>query len=154
MLTKSVAVCGFIKVFIICGMSKLKGKMEISLTKKDFKLEWYSGSGAGGQHRNKHQNCCRITHIDSGITERGTASKSRISNQSTAFKRLAKRVVSWILSRQESKKETNKTIIRNYNELRNEVHDKASGLKMPYSEIVVSGNIEKMVEARRLKKEI
>ncbi len=32
----------------------------------DFKIEWYSGTGAGGQHRNKHQNSCRITHINTG----------------------------------------------------------------------------------------
>lgn len=32
----------------------------------DFRVEWYSGTGAGGQHRNKHQNSCRITHIESG----------------------------------------------------------------------------------------
>ena len=33
----------------------------------DLKIEWYSGTGAGGQHRNKHQNSCRITHIPSGL---------------------------------------------------------------------------------------
>jgi peptide chain release factor 1 len=33
----------------------------------DLKIEWYSGTGAGGQHRNKHQNSCRITHIPTGI---------------------------------------------------------------------------------------
>lgn len=32
----------------------------------DFRIEWYSGTGAGGQHRNKHQNSCRITHIPTG----------------------------------------------------------------------------------------
>lgn len=31
------------------------------------KIEWYSGTGAGGQHRNKHQNSCRITHIPTGL---------------------------------------------------------------------------------------
>jgi peptide chain release factor 1 len=35
----------------------------------DFKLEWYSGSGSGGQHRNKHQNSCRITHIPTGVVK-------------------------------------------------------------------------------------
>ena len=33
----------------------------------DLRIEWYSGTGAGGQHRNKHQNSARITHIPSGI---------------------------------------------------------------------------------------
>lgn len=33
----------------------------------DLRIEWYSGTGAGGQHRNKHQNSCRITHIPSGV---------------------------------------------------------------------------------------
>ncbi len=36
-------------------------------SKLDFRLEWFSGSGAGGQHRNKHQNSARITHIPTGI---------------------------------------------------------------------------------------
>ena len=123
---------------------------EIHYTKKDFKVEWYSGSGAGGQHRNKHQNCCRITHIESGLVERGTESKSRVSNQRTAFNRLAKRVVPWALAKNETQKDINTEVIRNYNEPRNEVHDKASGLKMPYSEIVVAGNMGKMIAARRL----
>ena len=36
------------------------------IPEKDLRIEWYSGTGAGGQHRNKHQNSCRITHIPSG----------------------------------------------------------------------------------------
>jgi peptide chain release factor 1 len=38
----------------------------VNFKDSDFKIEWYSGTGAGGQHRNKHQNSCRITHIPSG----------------------------------------------------------------------------------------
>ncbi len=121
----------------------------IHYTKKDFRLDWYSGSGAGGQHRNKHQNCCRITHIESGLTEKGTESKSRVSNQRTAFQRLAKRVVVWALNQNKDENEINTEVIRNYNEPRNEVHDKASGLKMPYTEIVIAGNMGKLIAARR-----
>ncbi len=35
----------------------------------DFRVEWFSGSGAGGQHRNKHQNSARVTHLPTGIVE-------------------------------------------------------------------------------------
>lgn len=51
---------------------------ELHLTKKDFKLEWFSGTGAGGQYRNKHQNCCRITHIESGLTCTGQTQRDRL----------------------------------------------------------------------------
>ena len=128
-----------------------------SYTRKDFKIRWYSGRGAGGQHRNKHQNCCEITHLESGMSERGTANKSRVANQRDAFRKLASRVVKWKLLDLERKKETNDEVIRNYNECRNEVHDKASGIKIPYDALdkkfdtIVTGriyakNVEKMLE--------
>jgi peptide chain release factor 1 len=37
-----------------------------SIPDNQLRIEWYSGTGAGGQHRNKHQNSCRITHIPTG----------------------------------------------------------------------------------------
>lgn len=39
----------------------------MSFNERDFRVEWYSGTGCGGQHRNKHQNSCRITHIPTGM---------------------------------------------------------------------------------------
>ena len=32
----------------------------------DFRIDYFSGTGAGGQYRNKHQNCVRLTHTESG----------------------------------------------------------------------------------------
>ena len=40
-----------------------------SFSDKDFKIEWFSGKGKGGQHRNKHQNCCRVIHVPTGMRE-------------------------------------------------------------------------------------
>jgi peptide chain release factor 1 len=33
----------------------------------DISTEWFSGTGKGGQHRNKHQNSCRLRHEPTGI---------------------------------------------------------------------------------------
>lgn len=39
----------------------------IDINESDLKIEWFSGTGAGGQHRNKHQNSCRLTHLPTGL---------------------------------------------------------------------------------------
>ena len=63
-------------------------KSLLTLTKKNFIVTFFSGKGAGGQHRNKHKNCVRIHHAESGVTGIGTEQKSRTQNRKIAFKRL------------------------------------------------------------------
>jgi len=53
-----------VTVAVIDRMTETKS---VAIPINDLKIEWYSGTGAGGQHRNKHQNSCRITHIPSGV---------------------------------------------------------------------------------------
>jgi len=122
---------------------------EIHFTKKDFKLEWFSGTGKGGQHRNKHQNCCRITHIETGFKTQGTGSRSRVANQKDAFEKMAALLISYFGS-SDSERITYGKVIRSYHCVRNEVHDKASGLKQQYKEVVINGDISDMVDARRI----
>ena len=57
---------------------KKKEKPLLTLTKKHFEITFFSGKGAGGQHRNKHQNCVRIHHVESGVTVTGTEQKSQL----------------------------------------------------------------------------
>lgn len=52
---------------------------------QDIYIRWFSGSGAGGQHRNKSQNCCEITHIPTGIKQQSTGFKSREQNKKAAL---------------------------------------------------------------------
>lgn len=47
-------------------------KADVKYSKRDdsdFKIEWFSGTGKGGMHRNKSSNCCRMIHIPTGIVE-------------------------------------------------------------------------------------
>ena len=120
---------------------------ELHLTKKDFNLEWYSGEGKGGQHRNKHENCCRITHIDTGLSAVGTGSKSRVTNQRDAFSVLASRLLSHYRTDPVRGKDGER--VRTYHAERNEVLDHASGRTMRYTEVIGKGNIGPLIEACR-----
>jgi protein subunit release factor B len=59
-----------------------------SVTKKDLELSFFSGTGPGGQHKNKSQNCVRIHHPESGVTTTGQDERSRAQNLKNAFIRL------------------------------------------------------------------
>lgn len=52
-----------------------------------FYKEWFSGTGKGGQHRNKHQNSLRLCHLPTGLVTT-VQGKSRTSNETEAFKSL------------------------------------------------------------------
>ncbi len=66
----------------------MKKELLFSVTKKDLKVEYFSGTGAGGQHRNKHQNCVRIHHSDSGVIVTGQSNRERVANRREAIKNL------------------------------------------------------------------
>ncbi len=118
------------------------------MNKKDIEIDWFSGTGAGGQHRNKHQNCCRIKHIETGLTAVGQECRERSGNMRLAISRLTAKIA----QANEVKKErrTTSEVIRNYHEPRNSVLDKASGLKQSYKEVVLDGDLTKMIEARKM----
>jgi len=42
--------------------------VQIGMADADTIIEWFSGTGAGGQHRNRKKNSVRITHKPTGIT--------------------------------------------------------------------------------------
>jgi peptide chain release factor 1 len=62
-----------------------------TINESDLKIEWYSGTGAGGQYRNKHQNSCRITHIPTGIIAKSEC-RSRTNSKTGAVAELQRRV--------------------------------------------------------------
>ena len=56
-----------------------------SVTSNDFEITWFSGTGSGGQYRNKHQNCCRLKHKETGVIGTGQSNRSQEANKKEAF---------------------------------------------------------------------
>ena len=65
-------------------------KLLFSLTQKDFVIEYYNGTGNGGQNRNKVATACRIKHPASGATAYCQEERSQKPNRERAFTRLVK----------------------------------------------------------------
>jgi peptide chain release factor 1 len=51
---------------------------------RDLEISWFSGTGCGGQHRNKHANSCRLRHIPTGFTTT-SQTRSRVNSYSNAL---------------------------------------------------------------------
>jgi protein subunit release factor B len=63
--------------------------MTIDIKEKDLKVEFYRGSGPGGQHRNVTDSAVRIRHLPTGIVAQASESRSQAQNREMAIKRLA-----------------------------------------------------------------
>ena len=125
---------------------------EIHLTKKDFIVDYFSGTGAGGQHRNKHMNCCRITHKDTGLSASSQEHKSQLQNKKTAFRKLAKILIAYLFTEEEEARNPSASMgqkyTRTYKETKDLVVDHLTGEKFSYSNTVGKGDMSKLIEAR------
>lgn len=103
-----------------------------SITKKDLKFDWFSGTGAGGQHRNKHQNCLRLTHLETGITVTAQSHKSRQANIRDALEQIVERLEPWLRAKANDDNinaAKSDELIRTYHYVDNRVTDHSSGRK-------------------------
>lgn len=117
------------------------------VTEDQFRFEWFSGTGKGGQHRNKHQNCCRCIHEPTGIQANGTNSRSREDNKSAALKACMSRVAEHFHKDKERFLAGNERV-RTYNEADNRVYDHASGVTLSWDSVMQKNDFESVIEAR------
>lgn len=122
---------------------------ELHLTRQDFEVMWFSGPGGGGQNRNKHDTCCRITHKETGISAQCTAHRDRLSNRRDAFHVLAARILDYFDGQDAPGRCSDSDVARTYNANRKEVVDNASGKRAAYKRVVLDCNIGELIEARR-----
>lgn len=114
---------------------------ELYLTKKDFRVDWFSGTGGGGQYRNKHPNCCRITHTESGLTCTGQSHRERPANQKEAFHKLARLLIARFHDDGPAERRRDGERVRTYHAERNLVIDHASGETRTYKHVVEKGRL-------------
>lgn len=125
----------------------------IKLTKKDFKYDWFNGTGKGGQNRNKTAACLRLTHIESGIRVIAQRQRDRPSNESDAMERIIPLIKSFYHPEVQKERFKAKETIRSYRESDDIVKDHASGVIGSYKDVVIDGDISEMIEARKSAKE-
>lgn len=63
-----------------CLLARAAQGRGIGVQMLTFSVRWFSGTGKGGQHRNKHQNCVELVHLPTGARRTGQSSRSRESN--------------------------------------------------------------------------
>lgn len=60
---------------------------EFVINNDDIEIQWYSGSGNGGQNKNKHDNSCRLIHLPTN-TVKTAQSRDRKSSYKNAYEAL------------------------------------------------------------------
>lgn len=80
-------------------MNKSKDREKLfSVTKDDFRWDYFKAPGNGGQKKNKTLSACRCTHIESGAVGQSSDTRSQGDNRQLAFQRCVetKRFQVWL----------------------------------------------------------
>lgn len=115
-----------------------------NVDRTQLRIEFYRGSGAGGQKRNKTSSACRITHIPTGIATTCEAGRSQSQNRATAFGKLAKKLVPLMKTAELLERYRSTERIRTYHERRGLATDHRTGKDYPLNQIL-EGELDELL---------
>lgn len=134
----------------VAVIDRIEGIGPSTIPESDLKIEWYSGTGAGGQHRNKHQNSCRITHMPTGLVATAQT-RSRQNSYNLAVAEIQQQVQTMIQNKHMSELAVNRKTqvgsgmrgdkIRTYRFQDDRVQDHNTG-KVASTKKVLQGNFD------------
>lgn len=122
----------------------------MSIQRKDLKIETMRGTGPGGQHRNKTDSACRITHIPTGISayaDERSQKHSKKSAMEELERLLLQRRLDEIAKAKKLRRDFaihNTETIRTYNFDRGIVKDHRSRKTASIKDVLGKGRIELM----------
>lgn len=123
-------------------------QINVEIPSSEIDVQWFSGTGAGGQHRNKHANSARLRHLPTGIITTAQC-RSRENSYSQAYEELRRLVHKLIHSGEHERiADARKTMvgsgmrgdkIRTYRFQDDRVKDDRTGLSAPCSKVMKGG---------------
>lgn len=126
-------------------MDKIIVKWPYTVRKSDLKIDFYKSSGPGGQHRNKVETACRITHKQTGLFAYSSTSKSQAQNKKLAFNKLADKLLPLMVKTAPTATKIQE-VIRVYNKNRNTVKDKRISKIWSYDDILNKKGFDQIIE--------
>jgi len=128
--------------------------IEIELEDKDYRIDTYRASGAGGQHVNKTDSAIRLTHIETGIVVQCQNDRSQHKNKAAAIKMLKSRLYELELEKQKAEEAgVEKSEIGWGHQIRSyvlapyqQVKDTRSNIAYSQVDNILDGDITKMIE--------
>lgn len=120
------------------------------VTRADLDIKFTRGSGPGGQHKNKTDSACRITHKPTGEVGYAEDERRQLQNKKLAFRRLAAKLVPVMVAaarRKMPESKPNTDRIRTYNEKRGTVVDHRIPGQTFSLEKVLDGDLTQLITA-------
>jgi len=127
-----------------------------NVSKKDVKVQYYRGSGSGGQNRNKRDTACRMTHIPTGIAATAEEHKTQRGNWKAAWKRLSSELIPLMKAAAQPERPAPSNVrVRTYHEPRQQVKDeRIEGKTWNYKDVLDGKGLDSILDELRVETEV